>query len=179
MLWDHSKKGKQKHTSFWWKPLRTNHKMPHSFTLIVFLHENELFQRGWGVFVTLVEIPEGWGGHQFPAKMENPGGWGGPKWDSLHGEGLNIFWNYTFPETYSILSTLSEQIVHTWLCFGSNIKSLYTATPLTNFTPISASIGHLNVVYCKHLSTLGDFHPINFSWGLCIGIQFFWQCNVV
>ena len=82
-------------------------------------------------------------------------------------------------ETYSILSTLSEQIVHTWLCFGSNIKSLYTATPLTNFTPISASIGHLNVVYCKHLSTLGDFHPINFSWGLCIGIQFFWQCNVV
>ena len=50
--------------------------MPHSFTLIVFLRENELFQRGWGVFVTLVEIPEGWGGHQFPAKMENPGGWG-------------------------------------------------------------------------------------------------------
>ena len=50
--------------------------MPHSFTLIVFLRENELFQRGWGVFVTLVEIPEGWGGHQFPAKMENPGGGG-------------------------------------------------------------------------------------------------------
>ena len=50
--------------------------MPHSFTLIVFLRENELFQRGWGVFVTLVEIPEGWGGHQFHAKMENPGGWG-------------------------------------------------------------------------------------------------------
>ena len=35
--------------------------MPHSFTLIVFLRENELFQRGWGVFVTLVEIPEEWG----------------------------------------------------------------------------------------------------------------------
>ena len=51
--------------------------MPHSSTLIVFLPENELFQRGWGFFVTLVEIPEGWGGHQFPAKMENPGGWGG------------------------------------------------------------------------------------------------------
>ena len=46
--------------------------MPHSFTLIVFLRENELFQRGWGVFVTL----EGWGGHRFPAKMENPGGGG-------------------------------------------------------------------------------------------------------
>ena len=71
---------KQKHTSFWWKQLRTNHKMPHSFTLIVFLRENELFQRGWGVFVTLVEISEWFGGpHQFPAKMENPGEWGGPK----------------------------------------------------------------------------------------------------
>ena len=35
------------------------------------------FSRGvGGVFVTLVEIPEGWGGHQFPAKMENPEGWG-------------------------------------------------------------------------------------------------------
>ena len=39
--------------------------MPHSFTLIVFLCENELFQRGWG------------GDHQFPAKIENPGGGGG------------------------------------------------------------------------------------------------------
>ena len=40
--------------------------------------EKELFQRGWGVFVILEELPEGWGGgggvvHQFPAKMENPG----------------------------------------------------------------------------------------------------------
>ena len=59
--------------------LRTNHKMPHSFTLIVFLRENELFQRGWGVFLILVEIPDEWGGYQFPAKMENPGRWGGPK----------------------------------------------------------------------------------------------------
>ena len=72
--------------------------MSHSFTLIVFLRENELFQRCWGVFVALVEIPEGWGGHQFPAKMENPGGWGGggPKRNSLRGGGLDIFWNYTF-----------------------------------------------------------------------------------
>ena len=44
-----------------WKPLYTNHKWPRYFTLIVFLRENELFQRGWGVFVTLVEIPKGWG----------------------------------------------------------------------------------------------------------------------
>ena len=68
MLRDHSNKWKQKHTSFWWKPLRTNHKMSHSFTLIIFLRENELFQRGWGIFVTLVEIPEGWGGPSVPCK---------------------------------------------------------------------------------------------------------------
>ena len=95
MLRDHSNKWKQKHKIFWWKPLCTNHKMPHSFTLIVFLRENELFQRGWGVFVIFVEIPKGWGGHQFPAKMENPGRWGGPNWNSLRGGGLDIFWNYT------------------------------------------------------------------------------------
>ena len=35
--------------------------MSHSFTLMVFLRENKVLQRGWGVFVTLVEIPEGWG----------------------------------------------------------------------------------------------------------------------
>ena len=76
MLRDHSNKWKQKHTSFWWKPLRTNHKMPHSFTLIVFLRENELFQRGWGVFVTLVEIPEGWGAISFLQKWKIQGGGG-------------------------------------------------------------------------------------------------------
>ena len=45
-----------------WEQLCTNHKWPCSFTLMNFLHENELFQRGWGVFVTLVEIPWGLGG---------------------------------------------------------------------------------------------------------------------
>ena len=60
-----------------WKPLRTNHKWLHSFTLIAFLRENELFQRSWEVFATLLVIPEGWEGHQFPAKMENPGKWEG------------------------------------------------------------------------------------------------------
>ena len=32
---------------------------------------------GGGSLFTLVKIPEGWGDHQFPAKMENPGEWGG------------------------------------------------------------------------------------------------------
>ena len=50
--------------------------MPHSFTLIVFLCENELFQRGWGVFVTLVEIPEGWGAISFLQKWKIQGGGG-------------------------------------------------------------------------------------------------------
>ena len=31
-----------------WEQLCTNHKWPCSFTLMNFLHENELFQRGWG-----------------------------------------------------------------------------------------------------------------------------------
>ena len=76
MLRDHSNKWKQKHTSFWWKPLRTNHKWPHSSTLIVFLRENELFQRGWGVFVTLVEIPRGWGVISSLQKWKIQGGGG-------------------------------------------------------------------------------------------------------
>ena len=76
--------------------------MPHSFTLIVFLYEKELFQTGWGVFVTLEGIREGWGDHQFPAKMENPAGWGDLKWNSLHGGGLDIFWNYTIRAYYFI-----------------------------------------------------------------------------
>ena len=35
------------------------------------------------------------GGHLFPTKMEIQGGGGGPKWNSLCGGGLDIFWNYT------------------------------------------------------------------------------------
>ena len=50
--------------------------MPHSFTLIVFLRENELFQRGWGVFVTLVEIPKGWGVISSLQKWKIQGGGG-------------------------------------------------------------------------------------------------------
>ena len=44
---------------------------------------------GGGVFVTLVEITEGLGGHQLPTKMENPGRWRGPKWNSLSSGGLD------------------------------------------------------------------------------------------
>ena len=119
MLQDHSNKWKQKHTSFWWKPLGTNHKLPHSSTLIVFLRENELFQRGWGVFVTLVEIPKGWGGHQFPAKMENPGRWGGPKWNSLRGGGLDTFWNYTILNIYlswqNLFAVILQRAIPQWV----------------------------------------------------------------
>ena len=76
MLRDHSNKWKLKHTSFWWKPLRISHKWPHSSTLIVFLCENELFQRGWGVFVILVEILEWWGAISSLQKWKIHGGGG-------------------------------------------------------------------------------------------------------
>ena len=39
--------------------------------------ENYFFQRVWGVFKILVEIPEGWGGHFCGQKMEIPGRRGG------------------------------------------------------------------------------------------------------
>ena len=58
------------------KPLGTNHTLPHSSSLIVFLRENELFQRGWGVFVTLVEIPKGWGVISSLQKWKIQGGGG-------------------------------------------------------------------------------------------------------
>ena len=49
------------------------------------------FQRGLGgrggVFVTLVEITKGLGGHQLPTKMENRGRWWGPKRKSLSSGG--------------------------------------------------------------------------------------------
>ena len=48
--------------------------------LIVFLCEIELFQRGWEVFVILVEIPEGWGGGAISSLQKwkiHGGGWGG------------------------------------------------------------------------------------------------------
>ena len=56
--------------------------MAHSFTLIVFLPENELFERDWGSLSHVWKFRRGGGGHQLPAKMENPGGWGGPWWGS-------------------------------------------------------------------------------------------------
>ena len=61
------------------------------FYFMIFLCENELFQRGWGVGGGggLWKITEGLGGHQPPTKMENPGRWRGPKWNSLSSVGLD------------------------------------------------------------------------------------------
>ena len=104
MLWDHSNKWKRKHTSFWWKPLRTSHKMPHSFTLIVLPSWKWTFPEGLGGGRCHTSGNSGGvGGHQFPAKMENPVGWGGPKWNSICGGGLDIFWNYTINILYFIV----------------------------------------------------------------------------
>ena len=56
------------------------------FYFMIFLCENEPFQRGWGVgggsggeWGVLWKITKGLGGHQPPTKMENPGRWQGPK----------------------------------------------------------------------------------------------------
>ena len=98
MLRGHSNKWKQKHTNFWWKPLGTNHKLPHSSTLIVFSSWKWTFPEGLGGLCHTCGNSKGVGGHQFPAKMENPGRWGDPKWNSLRGGGLDIFWNYTISQ---------------------------------------------------------------------------------
>ena len=60
------------------------------------------FPEGLGGLCHTCGNSEGVGGHQFPAKMENPGRWGGPKWNSLCGGGLDIFWNYTLPKINSL-----------------------------------------------------------------------------
>ena len=55
------------------------------FYFMIFLWENELFQRGW----VLWKITEGLGGNQPPTKMENPERWRVPKWNSLSSVGLD------------------------------------------------------------------------------------------
>ena len=58
------------------KPL-LNCKQTASFNLYF---EKINFSTGVGGSLSyFVEIPEGWGGHQFLTNMENPGMWGGPK----------------------------------------------------------------------------------------------------
>ena len=107
-----------------WKPLFMNHTWSHSFTLIAFLRENELLRRGWGVFFTLVEIPEGLGGGGdigFLWKWKIQEGGGGPKWNSLCGGGLDIFWNYTIENSlcYMDFSKKLSRILPTPLMFKS------------------------------------------------------------
>ena len=107
MLRDHPNKWKQKHTSFWWKPLCTSHSF--FFWKRTFPEWLGGLCHTWG---------NSWGvgglGHQFPAKMENPGRWGGPKWNSLRGGGLDIFWNYTMLDALltSWIETYNVTLVH-------------------------------------------------------------------
>ena len=65
-------------------------------SLIVFLRENQLFQRGWGVFVTLVEIPKWWGLISSLQKWKIQGGGGSqvkfpPWWGSGYFLELHIY----------------------------------------------------------------------------------------
>ena len=42
-----------------------------------------------------MEIPRGGGSNVKPSEMENPGGWGVKLEKTLHGGGMDIFWNHT------------------------------------------------------------------------------------
>ena len=57
--------------------------------------QNYFFQRVWGMYKIVVEIPEGWGCYFSGQKMEIPGRREGLMWNSLCGGGMDIFWNYT------------------------------------------------------------------------------------
>ena len=144
MLRDHSNKWKQKHTSFWWKPLRTNHKWPHSSTLVVFLRENELFQRGWGGLCQTCGNSEGVGGHRFPAKMENPGRWGVLS-EIPSVVGVWIFSGTThYNSPFTSGQPSSSNLMHTFLL---------TLNKGTSLIP-SAISGGLRIVLCTGLSIL-------------------------
>ena len=52
------------------------------------------FQRVWGVYKMVVEIPKGWG-VILVVKNENSGEEGGLTQNSLRGGGMDVFWNYT------------------------------------------------------------------------------------
>ena len=43
----------------------------------------------------IMEIPGGGGSNVKPSEMENPRGWGVKLEKSLHGGGMDIFWNHT------------------------------------------------------------------------------------
>ena len=104
----------------------TNHKLPHSSTLIVFLRENELFQRGWGVFVTLVEIPKGWGVISSLQKWKIQGGGG----------------------------ALSEipSVVGVWIFSGTTQYS--KSTPIFSKNPVQITFNSSNVVVERILNLL-------------------------
>ena len=61
--------------------------------------QNYFFQRVWGVYIKLVEIPEGWGGYFCVQKMEIPERRGGDLREFPPGGGMDIFWNYTLVNT--------------------------------------------------------------------------------
>ena len=55
------------------------------------------------------------GGGSSVAKMENPGRWWGPKWNSLRGGGLDIFWNYTIHTNklkFKELRKMTKKLIH-------------------------------------------------------------------
>ena len=54
-----------------------------------------------------MEFPGGGGSTARPSGTENPGGWGGQTGKTLHGGGMDIFWNHTM-YTCNICSPCGE-----------------------------------------------------------------------
>ena len=95
MLRDHSNKWKQKHTIFWWKPLRTNHKIASFFYFNSLSSWKWTFPEGLEGLCRTCGNSGGVGGVSVPCKNGKSRRVGGPKRNSLRGGGLDIFWNYT------------------------------------------------------------------------------------
>ena len=66
-----------------------------TLTLTHFLAKT-IFSRGYGGYIKLVKIPEGWGGGELLlcSKNRNSREEGGTCMNSLSGGGMDIFWNY-------------------------------------------------------------------------------------
>ena len=71
-----------------------------------------------------MEIPGGWGVHQLPSGMEILGGWGGLNWRTIHGGGMDIFWNHTLQihAALSVSFSQTEMLCYVMLCYCQTEK---------------------------------------------------------
>ena len=109
------------------------------------------FPEGLGGLCHTCGNSEGVGGHQFLAKMENPGRWGGPKWNSLRGGGLDIFWNYTF--SFPILRLNLNTVTYPCSIIYTVKKSIpYTSKTCTYLTKKYYVVLQTRDQSCDHMA---------------------------